>query len=72
MSKDRFYVVDTVNGRRYVVNIDYVIAMQDYADPSDPGQRILIVADGNSEGGRMLLKLSPEEAEGVREWLYRQ
>ncbi len=71
MSKSRFLIVDTADGIRYTVNIDYIIAFrEDVTKPEKGG--VLYVADAKSDGSRLVLDISSEEAESIRQWLYRQ
>lgn len=68
MKKDRFCILDT-DGGRYTINIDYVVAFrEDVMKPEKGG--VLYVAHGKSDGARLMLNISPEEVDFVREWLH--
>lgn len=61
----QFAVVNTENGRQFLVNSKYVVALE--IKGAEGGA--LLLADGKPDGGRITLILSVEEAQDVFEWL---
>ncbi|OEC43867.1 hypothetical protein A7D27_08790 [Pseudomonas sp. 1D4] len=67
MSGNRFLTVDTIDDVRYYVNADYIVAFKLSEDDDIGG--ILYVAHANTDGARLPLTVSREEANSIVTYL---